>query len=365
MELVKLKSDNTPGAMVENYDSLIWTERFNTIGEFQIQTGQIDYFMDLLPEGTVLSLRESNVPMIVETRQITRPKGKGANLLIKGRPFESILDRRVAAKAVDGSGGEWQVVVKTPSDAAYYSIVKICVEGMLDAKDIFPSTIVQFLTPADYLAGTGPNKLYTIPRGSLFSAVMTMLQTEAIADPTTTPATPAVVQHGIRSVRPDLGGAVGVQIYTGTDRTSTVRFDAQRDALDDGTYLFSKVGSATDAYILGTGNAVKLTRGDSSPSGMDRRVILVDGTSSGIGDVVSLTEQGKASMAEAKETALFDGSLNQDLSEYKYNIHYGLGDVVSLVGDYGLSAKARVTEYIRSSDKNGEKSYPTLVTIDK
>lgn len=364
MELVTLNANHQPAKLVENYDSLIWTERFNTVGDFEIQTGDIDRFMTVLPEGTVVSLRESNVPMIVETHLIEREKNKPTKLIIKGRAFESILDRRIAVSAVAAGLGDWNVVAKIPSDVAYYIINKICVDGILSASDIFPAAQVEFVTPADYLTGTGPNRSFSVPRGQLLSAVLTFLQAEAREDLTTTPDTPAVVQHGIRAVRPDASGtAVAIEIYTGTDRYSTVYFDGTRDLLDDGKYLFSKVGSATSAVVLGQSTAVTLEAGTSTPSGMDRRVILVDGSGSGVSDQATLVEHGKISLAEAHATAIFDGSINQDLSPYVYGVDYNLGDIVRLVGDYGLEERARVTEYIRAEDATGVKSYPTLSTV--
>lgn len=364
MELMTMDANMQPAKLVENYDSLIWTERFNTVGDFQIQSGDVDRFMTLLPEGTVLTLRDSNVPMIVETHNIVRKKNNPTNLIIKGRAFESILDRRISISAVQGGLGDWNVVAKIPSDVAYYIIKQICVDGILSANDIFPAAQVLFGIPADYLTGTGPNRSFSVPRGNLLSAVLTFLQAEAKADATTTPATPAVVQHGIRAVRPNTSGtAVTIQIYTGTDRSGTVYFDGTRDLLDDGSYLFSKVGSATSAVVLGATTAITLEGGATTPSGLARRVILVDGTSSGVSDETTLTEHGKISLADAHVTAIFDGSINQDLSPYVYGVDYNLGDTVRLVGDYGVDSKARVTEYIRAEDANGVKSYPTLATI--
>lgn len=366
MELMTMDSNNQPAKLVENYDSLIWTERFNTVGDFQLKTGNIDRFMQILPEGTVLTLRDSNVPMIVETHDIGRKKNEPTILTITGRSFESILDRRISISAVQANLGDWNVVAKIPSDVAYYIIKKICVDGILSAADIFPSSQVDFLVPADYLAGTGPNRSFSVPRGNLLNAVLTFLQAEAKADATTTPATPEVVQHGIRAIRPNTSGtAVGIEIYTGTDRSGTVYFDGTRELLDDGRYLFSKIGSATTAVVLGSSAAVTLEKGTSAPTGMDRRVILVDGTASGVSDEATLVEHGKLSLAEAHETAIFDGSINQDLSPYVYGVDYGLGDIVRLVGDYGLDERARVTEYIRSEDNSGVKSYPTLATVNQ
>ena len=369
MDLMTLDANNQPAKLIENYDSLIWTERFNTVGDFQIVTGKIDGptgFLNLLPEGTVVTLRESNIAMVVETHQIDRKKNTPQKLTIKGRAYESILDRRVALQSVSATLGssDWVVSAKTPSDVAWYAIDQIVRAGLLSVNDIFPSAVVQFPTPADYGTSTGPSKNFSIERGNLLGVVLGLLQTSAQADPTTVPATPAVVPHGIRAVRPNSAGtAIGVQIYAGTDRSGTVYFDASRELLDDGTYLFSKVGSANVGYGVGAGLAATMFEGAVEPEGLARRVAMVDGSQSDINSVPQLGNYMSQALAEASETAIFDGNINPDINPYKYGIDYALGDIVRVVGDYGLDEFARVTEYIRTEDATGVKAYPTLETI--
>jgi len=366
MELMTLDANNQPSKLIENWDSLLWTERFNTVSDFQLETGKIDEFMTLLPEGIGVTLRDSNYAMIVETHNILRKKHQPQKLVIKGRAYSSILDRRVTIQSVGALTGtaNWIVNVKTPSDLAHYIIVKICVDGLINPADIFPAAKVQFTTPTDYLTSTGPTKPFVVERGNLLEVVRTLLQTEAAADPSTTPATPAVVQHGIRSIRPSSAGtAIAIQIYTGTDRRASVYFDATRDLLDDGSYLFSKVGSGNAAYGVASGLAASMYEGASEPTGLDRRVILVDASTAGIADPTILRNEMSKALAEAHETAIFDGSLNQDLNPYKYGVDYNLGDIVKVQGDYGLYTDARVTEFIRSEDASGFKTYPTLQTL--
>lgn len=365
MELMTLNANNQAHKPVENWDSLIWTERFNTGGDFQLKTGDTR-FMEILPEGTRVTLRETNVVMEVETHEIERKKNAADILTIKGRTFDSILDRRIALPSVTASTGanNWTVNSKTPSDVAYYLINQICVQGILDPADIFESAMVQFPTPADYLTSTGPTKGFDISRGVLLPIVLGLLQTETKADPSTSPVTPAVVPHGIRAVRPNENGtAIAIEIYVGTDRSQTVYFDATRDLLNDGKYLFSKVGYANAAYGVGPNMAAKMFKGASNPTGLARRVILTDASQSGLGDSAILKAEMSQSLSEARETAMFDGSINEDISPYTFGVDYNLGDIVKLVGDYGLEEKARVTEYIRSYDAAGFKSFPTLTTV--
>lgn len=364
MDLLKLDANRQGNTPIEGYDSLIWTERFLTAGDFQLVTGDIGKGLTLMPEGTLLSLRESNIVMKVETREIERKKNAPHKLTIRGRSWETVLEQRVAVKALSDTT-DWIVNLKTPSDLAWFVINQICVAGLADAADIFPGSVLQFPAPADYNTSTGPVKALAVTRGNLYSTVLTLLQTELPEDATTSPVTPAVIPHGLRAVRPNgTGTAVAIEIYTGSDKTQSVYFDATRALLDDGKYLFSKVGSADAAYIVGPGVSAKMNKYAVPKTGLERRVILVDAGTSGITDLTTLRNQGSLSLSEARETAMFDGSINQDISPYIYGVDYKLGDVVKLVGDYGLpEQKARVTEYIRSADSTGNKAYPALTTV--
>lgn len=363
MDLMTLDGNQQPAKMIENYDSLIWSERYNTVGDFQITTGDIDRFMTLLPEGTLLAIRESTVPMIVETHLIERKKGKPTKLTIKGRDFCSILDRRVSVRDIPGTT-EWVVPLRTPMDVAYFLIDEICVGELLSPADTFPASLVQFIYDA-YDTSTSPIVNFTIPRGNLLTSVQQFLQSESKYDGTTVPPTEEVIPHGIRAVRPPVGQTpIQVQIYHGTDRTNQVYFDATRDMLDDGSYLFSSRGFATAAQCISKSNTFEVDATGLAPTGMDRRVILVDASNSNLDDDGVLAN-AKISLAASSKVAMFDGALNQDISPYVYNVDYGLGDIVKLVGDYGLASSARVTEYIRSEDATGTKSYPTLVTIQE
>lgn len=366
MELMTLDANNQPAKLIENYDSLIWTERFNAIGDFEIQTGNVEQFMQLLPEGKGVTLRESNVPMIVETHDIDRKKNSPQKLTITGRSYESILDRRVAIQSVAALTGSanWTINAKTPSDVAWYIMNQICVAGLIAAEDIFPPAQVVFPAPADYATSTGPVKPFVVERGQLLETVVNLIQAEAAADISTVPATPAIVPHGLRAVRPSSAGtAVSIEIYTGTDKSATVYFDATRDLLDDGKYLFSKVGSANAAYGVASGLAATMYEGASNPTGLARRVILVDASAAGIADATVLKNEMGIALSLAHETAMFDGSINPDLSPYIYGVGYKLGDLVKVVGDYGLTYTSRVTEYIRTEDASGSKAYPTLMAL--
>lgn len=77
---------------------------------------------------------------------------------------------------------------------------------------------------------------------------------------------------------------------------------------------------------------------------------------------VKLQQRGKEELAKNRSLSAFDGELSQ-LSVYKYNSGYNLGDLVEMRNSDGVANQMRVTEQIFVSDSEGERSYPTL-TID-
>ena len=91
-----------PYYLIENYSSLIWTERYNKAGDFEltIPIEEASEVLDIVKIDSFLQLDESlsESIMIVETISITSDAEDGDYLIIKGRSAESLLDRRVVWK---------------------------------------------------------------------------------------------------------------------------------------------------------------------------------------------------------------------------------------------------------------------------
>lgn len=73
-----------PEHVVENYTSLVWKEGFRSAGEFELKTSDIQYTLDLLPQGTLVSLRDSFEVYIVTTLHIATDESGGDVLTVSG-----------------------------------------------------------------------------------------------------------------------------------------------------------------------------------------------------------------------------------------------------------------------------------------
>lgn len=93
MQLQTVGTDWRPKDMVEGYNSLIWTERFQEAGDFTLKTPKVKEMMGKIPKGTLLTLQDSWEVMIVEDVLLSEGT-KGDELTVTGRSMMSCLDYR-------------------------------------------------------------------------------------------------------------------------------------------------------------------------------------------------------------------------------------------------------------------------------
>lgn len=391
MELLTLDSNYQPAELVERYASLLWTERYSTVGDFQLVTTDVERMLNLLPLESLVSLRESTVPMLVEVHKVEKGLNGAPVLTVTGRSFESVLERRVTVRISTSNGGvtyskiPWIVPARISSDAAYYAIRKIIGDpvdrriesgltqgeinatpsiryqlslqaGWLSVNDELP--MVDLPLPSDFIY-VEPNDItpeyqFEIKAGNLYSVVIEFL---------------AANHHGLKAVRPGQGETkIGIEIYNGADLTNTVVFDAKFDQFEGATYLLSEAGSTNWAYVISKTafeqvSKTTLTPPDTGPTGLDRRVTLVDiSGEEGVDTPEARRTRGLIELYKYNATALFDGQISEQVAA-GYNTDYFLGDIIRLDGEYGLSEFVRVAEFIRSEDNTGSKAYPTFETV--
>lgn len=379
MELMTLNAGFHPVKPVENYNSLLWTERYSVAGDCQIVTSDIRRMLQLLPLESYLGIRESPVPMIVESHKISKAKGRAPELTITGRSFETVLERRGSALTLptDTPVTEpWRITadIYKSSDAAYKLIRRIIGDDNVRSdlapvdpvveEDAIPE--INLPLPTDY--STENSTTYDIRSGDLYGVAIELIRAN---------------NHGLRSIRPSPYGdkiTTDIEIYNGANLTgegpngdpaNVVVFDAKFDQFDDATYLLSMQGSANVAYVFGpNGSTIQLKNAGPPPSGLARRVLQVDESSNAALSTEELRQnKGLVELYKNNAIAIFDGEVAFQVAE-KFNKPlaqggYGLGDIIKLNGEYGLSRTVRVSEFIRSEDPSGSKAYPAFQVVDE
>ena len=415
MELYSMDSNLQPLNIIENFESLIWTERYSRNGDFEIKSSDIKALMDLMPKETCVCLRDSTVPMMVETYKINKPLRQAPSITIYGRSFETVLERRGSIhKPLGPVKVPWSIPADKESDAAYKAMRVVLGDApryqagtmtlpllnpAVSPLDAIPE--IDLIMPADYITpiwsdaiAYSPGDIVGTSAGSLYQSILAGTNKPPVSNPTywtlmSTPGTTTwgedhiydikvgnlygvvlelinINHRGLKAVRPAPGSSkAGIEIYNGANLTDTVVFDAKFDQFDDATYLLSEQGSADVAYMFGSnGSQLVLKTTSPEPSGLDRRVLVVDQTS----DATTNTADARKTRAlielyKYNATALFDGQVAIQVAE-GYNRDYFLGDIIKLSGEYGLSQNVRVAEFIRSVDASGEKAFPAFEAVD-
>jgi hypothetical protein len=401
MDLMKMDSNYVPRTLVEGYSSLIWTERYTPAGEMELKTFDIERTLDLLPENTLLTLRDSREVMIVESRNVKVNKDDISELVVKGRTFESFLEQRPNVRPLwyRQDGGEAKAYVEERPNA-YTSAVAA---GLLVYPGIVAPTPYR-LTLHPQIIGIPEYPEFSDPKwGRFVSPAEDVVPNTVVTDSTTT------VEYnknwtysrdrykdfldflgagglGVRMIRPDtpnndygymlttnergeagkifadITNKLRFDIYNGSDRSSTIEFEYNLGHLNEPSYLFSNKEYKNIAYAVKENDPmsytyVALPGVNPYVSGIARRVLVVPIPA----DVpnANIPAMALVELAKHNQSLYFDAEISP-LAEYKYNRDYFLGDLVRLRGQYNVNQKMRVAEYIRAEDAEGERAYPTL-----
>lgn len=342
--------------VIDNFESLIWTERFHVYGDFQLNVISSVASRTLLTAGTLLAMNQSYYIMRVESVEDDVDAQGKKLLIVKGRSLEAILLDRVAFLSLSDTTTvpKW-TITNPPATVARKVFHDICVTGVLNSYDVIP-----FIVEGTFLP------MSTIPEP---------------VDPITVDITPTTVYDvissicntwnlGMRMLRNGDTSQLYFDIYAGSDRTTgqtgltPVVFAPELDNLQNTKELTTIDKAKNVAYVFSPAGfqAVYPVGVDPTVGGFDRRVLVVNATdiTSTNPDITSaLTQRGREALANARVYQGFDGEISQS-SQYQYGRDYRLGDIVEMRNTDGIANNMRVTEQIFVSDAQGERSYPTL-----
>jgi hypothetical protein len=344
-------------AVVDLYESLIWTDRYADKGDFELVVPSLNQHRRLLVPGTQLALTDSDRVMTIETADIKTDQEGRTLLTATGVSLEQMLEDRIATDGVSWmtEGGKW-VVPGTPGDVCREIFKLICIDGMLNIGDIIPFIQAGAYYPAGSIPETAQEFSFEIPMGTLYKAV------KDICD---------MYDLGFRLVRDGDKSKLHFEIYTGDDRTTQqsvrtpVIFSPDLDNLQNVSEMQTIAGTKNMAYVFSKTSSLIVYGNDatSETAGFDRRVLHVDASDIEETDPVILDalmyQRGAEALAGHRPLSAFDGEINQ-YSKYRYMRDYRLGDLIEMRNSDGATNHMRVTEQIFVSDSQGDRSYPTL-----
>lgn len=348
-------------AVIDQYESLLWTDRYSSPGDFEIYTPVSELMLTYPKVNNYLRYGETEHLMIIEDITIESNVEEGNHIKIVGRSLESILDRRAIVSEVNLSGnlqnGVKSLIVSNiinPSDSNR-RIANFRFEESTDSA-------ITSLTYENQFKGT--NLLETITE---------------ICDAN---------EIGFKVILDDDNNFV-FSLYKGVDRSYRqevlpyVVFKPSFENIVSSNYSEVNSSAKTFCYVHSTyteryedeeGHSesieIDVIRTVGSGTGLLRKETYIDGQVTKDEDMSmdeyysKLDQSGNDELKNnSKIQKTFDGQC-ETKRMYVYNRDFFLGDVCQVANEYGMESPARVTEFIWSQSSSGLDNYPTFTALD-
>lgn len=342
--------------IMDVYESLIWTDRYNSYGDFEIYTSVDSVAISNIQQGYYLWSEESEHSMIIDGIQIKTDVELGNHIIITGKSLESILQLRIV----------WDQIILNGNLQG--QIEKLFNENIINPKDEkrkISNFIFQYSEDPS-IKNLTIQAQYT--GDDLYSVIKNICDDNKIGFK-------IFFNKSFQMV---------FQLYAGKDRSYKqesnpyVVFSPNYENIINSNYLDSSENYRNIALVAGEGQGnsrKKVTVGDANLSGLERRELYVDARdlSSVTDDGTAIPEKeyeehliqrGKDYLSENKIAKSFEGQVDTSKS-YKYKEDFYMGDICQLENEFGMQSRVRVIEFIYSESDNGIETYPTFEVEDE
>lgn len=355
MNIVLLDLNFEAVAIVDMFESFIWTDRFNEAGDFEFYSKASLENFNLFKQGYYLKMDDSNKLMIIEGIEIISDIDDGNKIRVVGRSLESLLDRRIIWEQTNVTGDIQSVIKKLLTD----SILSPKIAERKINNFIFEESDDERITSINIEDSqfTGEN---------VYDVVCALCQQYKVGFEITL----------------DVNKNFVFRLYLGTDRTNdqtdviAVIFSKSFDNIIDSSYVSDYVTYKNITLVAGEGEGTSRKTavvGDKVSSGIDRRELFTDardissttdsGTISASKYTKLLEKRGELKLDENNITIEFNGQVDAD-GLFRYGVDFFLGDLVHFYDEYNNGSKVRVDEMIFSWDSNGKNAYPSFVVLN-
>lgn len=362
MEFYTLDDSLRRYEVFDSYTSLIWTERYSSAGDFQMQIPSTRANRAALAVDKLCTVNDTSRVCKIETMEDIIDAQGVKTLKIAGRGIEAVLlEDRVAVPALTSLTAvpNWTLTGR-PGEIARKIFTDICVTKVIMGTDGIPF----YKAGSIFTPGTIQEPLDTVTMTLEIASVYTSLK--KVCD---------MYNLGFRLARKGETSELYFDVYTGDNRTTqqgtfpAVVFSRELDNLSATNELISSALQKNVAYVMtpnGSGLVYASGWDATKAVGFNRRVLYVaatDITATGTALPPQIQQRGQEELAKNRAILAFDGEIPQ-VGSYSFGPgrDYDLGDIVEIRNSDGLANNLRVDEFIRTSDASGEKAYPTLVS---
>ena len=137
MYLMVLDKNCTLAHVVDDYKSIIWTERYNTYGDFELVVPGTYENYEKFRLDTYLFTPESQKLMIIEQLEWNENYNESNEIKVTGRSLESILDRRIVGP-IKSSDDPWFYYIRGFNDLGDNIITNLVAECFAMKNPTYP-----------------------------------------------------------------------------------------------------------------------------------------------------------------------------------------------------------------------------------
>lgn len=357
MELYILDSTFRRTTVIDDFVSMIWTERYAAWGDFELVVFSTIDNRRLLSAGLRLAMSHSYRVMTIEIVEDSTDSEGRSTLKVTGRSLEAMLEDRVARATFQNLTQlpKWPMYGK-PADLMRSIFNLICRRNTMIDEDNIPFITDGTIFPVPTIPEPDDEITVELEIISVYKALQDIGNTFNL---------------GFRLVRNFDKSELYFDVYTGDDRTTLqsinapVVFSPELDNLTNVRHLTSISNYKNVCYVFHKNGALVVMADGVSPNteGFERRVmsLTVTDIDMEMGPELNaiLAQRGREELAKNRSVSAFDAELPIN-NTYVYERDYRLGDIVEMRTADGLTNQMRVVEQIFVSDAEGERSYPTL-----
>lgn len=364
-QLFRLEDNFQPYSIVEGYESLIWTDRFWAAGDMELLIPAANFDLFTLNISRYLAFSESKRVMRIESHERFTDREGRRMVRVKARSLEShlekVLFRRSTTSGYD-SQGSWTATMTAPQLARF---LVSQMQGF--ATDAFPMTLSNGVYPASTIPE--PTEIlqeYQLKAQPIYPQMVAICETYGLG---------FRIGHNFQT------GQLYFDVYTGRDRTSrqttdpAVIFGGPMGNLEANSSFLSTENYYNNIRVYGPNQQtfvglqyvdVKSEFDTSTGLNLRTKLLVLDRIPVITGTTAEqqtrwrayLTARGKEALARERWASIVDGEVVA--GTYLPDRDYYVGDVIEIRSYDGEPAYPRVLEQIFVSDKEGERTYPSL-----
>jgi hypothetical protein len=285
---------------IETFVSLVWTEKYNQLGTFQLELSQQQEYSDLMKEDYYCEIDDSDTLMIIKSVQT-----EGNKIIVNGAPATRLLSDRVSTAELSNINAETAMRTLIHDMQAWPCVALGASCGLADKFEAQTSdqTIEEYCEKIAQAVDAGFRLRFDKPNRKLL-----------------------------------------FEVYK-PGESQTVKFSTWFQNVGNLDYCVSTASYKNVAIVAGAGTGderITVYAGDTASAGIDRREMYVDArqeqqkNDESLEDYKArLVEYGKGKLLEQLRLETLDFDIDSDC--------VNLGDVVSCIfPELGINAKVRI-----------------------